>query len=203
MLRSDGSIRTAEGYDPEKRLWCVNVPELEIPERPTEDQARAALQTLRGPLRTFPFADSQRMWSPELGLELVELAQLPGRDESAFLTGLMTAACRRCLLLAPGLMLISARLSGSGSGKGLLAHSVCLIGYGYRPATFTAGKGDGELGKGSYRSSSKVALVAQQCQRRGFAVGNVGGRDDRTAGQGSAARDVEDGRARRRCGLSR
>jgi hypothetical protein len=142
MLREDGSIRTAEGYDQETRLWCVNVPTLTIPERPSQDQAREALQRLRRPFRTFPFADAETVWDEKLKLELVDLLKDPGRDESAFLTSLLTSVCRPCLHLAPGVMLVGAQISGAGSGKGLLGGAICLIAFGLRPAAFTVGKGE-------------------------------------------------------------
>jgi putative DNA primase/helicase len=146
LLREDGGLRVAEGYDPETRLWCANMPVIDLPERPAEDQAREALLRLRAAFRTFPFADAERLWDAKLGLELVDLATDPARDESAFLCGLMTSVCRPCLHLAPGLMLVAPQLSGSGSGKGLLARAICLIAFGLQPAGFTPGKG-GELEK--------------------------------------------------------
>jgi hypothetical protein len=36
----------------------------------------------------------------------------------------MTAVCRAFLHLAPGLMLAAPQISGSGSGKGLLARAI-------------------------------------------------------------------------------
>jgi putative DNA primase/helicase len=55
----DESIRAVEGFDPETRLFCANVPVLEVPALPTEKQAKEALRTLRATFRTFPFADSR------------------------------------------------------------------------------------------------------------------------------------------------
>ena len=141
LLRADGSIRTVEGYDRETRLWCWNVPTLGLPEHPSEDQARQALRTLRTTFRTFPFADAERRRDADLDLELVDLEKPPGRDESAFLTGLMTGVCRPSLILTPGLMAIAARFSGSGSGKGLLIRAIVLIAFGLLPSALTA-KGD-------------------------------------------------------------
>ena len=57
ILKNDGTVRIAHGYDEASGLWCHNVPELSIPERPTEADARAALLRLRRFFRTFPFAD--------------------------------------------------------------------------------------------------------------------------------------------------
>jgi hypothetical protein len=53
ILSEDGSIRTAEGFDPTTGLWCHNVPDIAglVPEEPTEDQARSALGVLREALR--------------------------------------------------------------------------------------------------------------------------------------------------------
>lgn len=147
ILGDDGSIRAAKGFDREMRLYCANVPALEVPQRPTERQARTALHLLRNAVRTFPFADAPRVWDSKLQLELVDLSQPPGLDESTFLAGLNTAVCRPCLPLAPGLMLVGPQRSGSGSGKGLLARAICLIAYGLRLAPFTPVKDRAELEK--------------------------------------------------------
>lgn len=125
----------------------MNVPALAAPQQPNEDQARAALHTLRDAFQTFPFADSERVWDPALKLELVNLAKPPGLDESAFLAGLMTAVCRPCLYLAPGLMFDATHELGSGSGKGLLARAICLVAYGLGLAGFTPGTERPELEK--------------------------------------------------------
>jgi|SRR5215469_4547002 hypothetical protein len=147
LLREDGSIRAASGFDRETRLYCASVPALDMPDRPDERQARAALQILRATFRTFPFADSERVWNGKLQLELVNLGKPPGLDESTFLAGLLTGTCRLCLRLAPGLMLVAPQRSGSGSGKGLLARAICLIAFGLRLAPFTPVKDKAELEK--------------------------------------------------------
>jgi putative DNA primase/helicase len=137
LLGEDGSIRAAEGFDPETRLFCANVPVLEVPKRPTESQAGVALRTLRAAFQTFPFADSERVRDGKL--ELVDPRKKPGLDESSFLAGLMTSVSRPCLYLAPRLMLDAPQRSGSGSGKGLLARAIFLIAFGLRVAGFTPG----------------------------------------------------------------
>jgi putative DNA primase/helicase len=139
LLASDGSVRTAEGYDQSTGLWCANVPALQIPERPTRADAEAALRRLRQTFQTFPFADAARRLNPQLGIEVVNLDLPPGRDESAFLVGLLTAVCRPHLPLAPGLLIRAPEISGSGTGKGLLARSICAIAFGVEPQPFTAG----------------------------------------------------------------
>src|SRR5262249_19513160 len=55
ILKGDGSIRIAAGYDRETGLWCHNIPDLIIPEQPTATDARAALHSLREFFRTFPY----------------------------------------------------------------------------------------------------------------------------------------------------
>ena len=93
VLNDDADIRVTAGYDHESGLWCHNVPNITVLDRPTEDDARAALQRLRGRFRTFPFADCKRIIEGEL--QVVDISQPPGLDESTFLVALMTAVCRQ------------------------------------------------------------------------------------------------------------
>ena len=73
VLSTEGTVRAAEGYDPSTGLWCAKVPSLQIPERPTREQAEAALHLLRTVLRTFPFADAPRRKNNDLGVEVVDI----------------------------------------------------------------------------------------------------------------------------------
>jgi hypothetical protein len=114
LLAVGGSIRTAEGYDRGTRLWCANVPTLQVPESPRRADAEAALRRLRKAFRTFPFADAVRNMDFELGAEVVDLDRAPGRDESAFLVGLLTAVCRPHLPLAPGLLIRAPEIADTG-----------------------------------------------------------------------------------------
>jgi putative DNA primase/helicase len=102
LLSADGSVRTADGYDPDTGLWCRSVPTLSLPPAPSRTDAEEALRRLRQSFRTFPFADASRRWDFSLGVEVVDLSLPPGRDESAFLVDLQTAVCRSSLPLAPG-----------------------------------------------------------------------------------------------------
>jgi putative DNA primase/helicase len=139
LLLADGSVRVADGYDPATGLWCCGVPGLKLPPRPSRADAEAALAQLREAFRTFPFADAPRRWDLSLGVEVVDLACPPGRDESAFLNALLTAVCRASLWLAPGLLLNAPAVSGAGTGKGLLVRAICTIAFGIRPRAFTMG----------------------------------------------------------------
>jgi hypothetical protein len=147
VLSTDGTVRAAEGYDPSTGLWCSKVPSLQIPERPTREQAEAALRLLRETFCTFPFADALRIHDQSLGTEAVDLAQPAGLDESTFLVGLVTAICRPELWLAPGFLMRAPEISGAGTGKGLLMRSIAAIAFGIQPRAFTKGGDRQELDK--------------------------------------------------------
>lgn len=147
VLTDDGKMRCVEGYDPESRLWCMAVPELSIPDNPTMEEARESLLVLRGSFKTFPFADSKLIKTDVKGIKVVDTSVPPGMDESAFLVGLMTAACRASLWLAPGLIISAAVISGAGTGKGKLIRAICAIAHGVQPRAFTAGNDRHELDK--------------------------------------------------------
>jgi hypothetical protein len=147
ILKHDGSIRVADGYDGETGLWCHNVPDLLIPAQPSATDARAALRRLREFFRTFPYADAKRILNPELGVEVTDFAKPIGLDESAFLAALLTAVCRQSLELAPGYLVRAPKFSGAGTGKGLAVKAVCIIGSGIRPSAFTSGHDKEEFDK--------------------------------------------------------
>jgi putative DNA primase/helicase len=147
ILEDDGTIRIERGYDKASGLWCHNIPKLNIPERPTEADARAALDRLRYSFRTFPFADGIRARDAELGVDVIDPTTTPGLDESSFLAGLLTSVCRQSLELAPGLLADAPGFSGAGTGKGLLVKAMCMIANGSKPPAFTSGHDAGELDK--------------------------------------------------------
>lgn len=147
ILSADGTVRVADGYDSATGLWCCGIQELKLPAKPSRSDAEAALARLRQAFCTFPFADALRRWDTSLGVEVVDIAQPPGRDESAFLVSLLTAVCRASLLLAPGLLLTAPAVSGAGCGKGLLVRAICAIAFGFRPRAFTSGGERHELDK--------------------------------------------------------
>ena len=147
LLSADGSVRTADGYDPATKLWCRSVQTLKLLERPSFADAEEALRRLRHAFRTFPFADAARCWDASLGVEVVNISNPPGRDESAFLLDLETAVSRPSLWLAPGALFTAPGVSGAGSGKGLLVRATCTIAYGISPRAFTTGGERHELEK--------------------------------------------------------
>ena len=147
ILKNDGSIRVATGYDRETGLWCHNIPDLVIPEQPTATEARAALLRLREFFQTFPYADGARTLNPEYGVETTDFRKPMGLDESTFLVALLTAVCRQSLELAPAYLVRAPRFSGAGTGKGLAVKAACIVGSGVRPAAFTSGHNDEEFDK--------------------------------------------------------
>jgi hypothetical protein len=149
LLNEDGTIKSTEGCESVSGLWCEKVPDLSglVPERPTSDQAAAALALIRNTFKTFCFADAETIAGADGGVAKVDVEKSPGRDESAFLVSLLTAVCRPSLHLAPGVLLRAAPMSGAGAGKGLLARSMCFIAFGREPHAVTAGASAEELEK--------------------------------------------------------
>lgn len=147
ILHGDGRITCAAGYDDETALWQHNVPELNVPVRPTYAEAEAALVSLRHRFSTFPFADAEMVHDPALGILRVRQDLPPGLDESSYLTGMLTAVARPSLPISPGLVIRAPLQSGSGTGKGLLAKSAALIATGTIPEAITAGHDTGEMDK--------------------------------------------------------
>jgi hypothetical protein len=149
LLQNDGTINSREGYDIGSGLWCEKLPDLTglIPERPTQDQAAAALHLIRGTFRTFCYADAETINDSAARIPVVDLRRPPGRDESSFIVALLTAVCRPSLHLAPGVLLRAAAVSGAGAGKGLLARCISIIAFGQEPHAVTAGETGAELEK--------------------------------------------------------
>jgi hypothetical protein len=55
--RDDGTIKSAEGYDPASGMWCESVPDLTalVPARSTKADAVSALRLIRETFKTFCF----------------------------------------------------------------------------------------------------------------------------------------------------
>jgi hypothetical protein len=148
-LQDDGTINSREGYDAASGMWCENIPDVMgfVPSRPSRSEAAAALRLIRDTFNTFCFADAEMENDAASGVATVDTGKPPGRDESAFLTALLTAVCRPSLHLAPGVLLRAAPMSGAGAGKGLLARCICIIAFGREPHAVTAGATAEELEK--------------------------------------------------------
>ena len=116
-LRPDGTLLVTEGYDPATQLILMDPPSMPvIPDRPSRDDALAALKLLDGLLDEFPFADSA--------------------SRSVALSSLITPIVRGAFTVAP---MHAARAPIAGSGKSFLfdmpprSQSGALSGYGGRP----------------------------------------------------------------------
>jgi hypothetical protein len=149
LLSEDGGFSSSSGYDAATGMWQENVPDLRdlVPERPTGAEAEAALRLIRRTFRTFCFADAATAFDPLEGVPVVDVNEPPGRDESGFLVALLTAVCRPSLPLAPGVLFRAPAISGAGTGKGLLARCISLIGFGREPHAVTSGAKAEELEK--------------------------------------------------------
>jgi putative DNA primase/helicase len=96
-LRWDGTLLDKPGYDDEMGLILLaGGPRPAIPDRPTKDQAAAALKILAEPLKEFPFVTDA--------------------DRAVALSGILTVVSRRAYQSAP-LHAFSAPVAGTGKGK--------------------------------------------------------------------------------------
>ena len=127
-LRRDGSVLAEPGYDPTSRLLFVNQAGAElppIPEHPSQEQAREALECLWGPFALFPLVDAV--------------------DRGVVLNALLTAVERPSLPTAPGIGLDA---PAAGTGKTLLAKAIGALCLGQAPAILPpAGHQDEETRK--------------------------------------------------------
>jgi hypothetical protein len=146
LLDDSGGIRLARGYDQQTGFWCDCPDAPQIGSSPSRSDADQALMRLRQVFATFSFSDSPRRRSAA-GIEIVDLSQPPGLDESSFLSMLMTAVCRASLPLAPAALITAPSVSGSGEGKGLLVSALAKIAYDVVPRSFSWGTSKSEFEK--------------------------------------------------------
>jgi hypothetical protein len=125
-LRPDGSVLTKPGYDPATRLFfapSTNYPA--VKDRPTIDDARAALSDLLLPLADFPFvAQSHRSTAVAAILSLLGRGAING-PVPMFTIGASTP----------------------GTGKSLLARVIATVGAGRAPASFPPAEDNAEWRK--------------------------------------------------------
>jgi Bifunctional DNA primase/polymerase, N-terminal len=123
-LRADGSLLAAPGYDPQSGLYLLPTLQLPlIPEHPTKEQARSALDTLIDLLSEFPFAKSS---NPSVSI-----------DRSVALAALLTAHVRGALPTAP---IFLVRADTPGTGKSYLVDLFAMISTGRLCPVITASK---------------------------------------------------------------
>ncbi len=115
-LRPDGSLVTQAGYDPATGMFGVfNARDFLVPDKPTRDDAKAALALLQRLLAEFAFADAN--------------------DCAAALAAILTAAIRASLPFAP---MFHVRAPQISSGKSFLCQIITVFATPRRgaPATF-------------------------------------------------------------------
>jgi len=127
-IRLDGSVLDKPGYDKETRLLFEPVGDWakEVPEKPTLDDAKNALDTLMYPFEKFPFVDENA--------------------KGALLAAILTAVVRPVLPTAPAFAFDA---PVQGSGKSLLASCVGALVEGQAPDVWphTQGRDDEEIRK--------------------------------------------------------
>jgi putative DNA primase/helicase len=124
-LRPDGSVLATPGYDPATGLLLLNPPRMPaIPERPTHDEALAALTLLDLLLDGFPFVKEV--------------------DRSVALSILMTPVLRGAMIVAP---LHTATSPEARTGKSYLFDLATAIANGDRTPVLTAGRDEQETEK--------------------------------------------------------
>jgi hypothetical protein len=112
-LRADGSVLDKPGYDPVSRLFLIAHRSLEVSDRPSDTEAKEALEILMKPFEHFPFIDNLA-WSVHLG-------------------ALLTAAIRPSVPTAPAFVYDAPT---QGSGKSLLAACVGILATGKPPSVW-------------------------------------------------------------------
>lgn len=117
-LRPDGTIITNEGYDLSTRILfdSLGIEFPSIPEKPTKEDAIAALNMLKDLSSTFPFEKAE--------------------DRSVAISAIMTAVTRRAMPVAP-IHCFSAPVAGSG--KSIWVDTVSVIATGWRAAVTSSG----------------------------------------------------------------
>lgn len=125
LLRRDGSLLSEPGYDPQSGLYLnYSGPAVEVPDRPTREDALRAIEVIKEPFEEFPFVSEV--------------------DRSVALSGLLTVVNRRSMKTAP---YHAADAPEAGSGKGLLIDTCALVATGRPATTSTLGADEAETEK--------------------------------------------------------
>jgi len=138
-LRPNGSILDRPGYDEATGLFFDNQDTtfLPVPDRPTREEARAALTLLTDEILNRPCVNSDR--PEDRGFSFTAPS-----DRSAALAAILTALVRHSLPTAPLFLFKATR---QGSAKSLLANAVSLLATGHTATIFELGKDVDEVEK--------------------------------------------------------
>lgn len=141
-LRADGSLITQRGYDADTGIALINgrTKFPDIPERPTKDEARKALEKIDNTLFCkYKFATPA--------------------DHSVALSSVLTAVVRLAIPVAP---IHGFDSPAAGSGKSKFLKVSCLLAMGHLPVEITAGVDDEELAKkltGEIKAGRRVIAI--------------------------------------------
>jgi hypothetical protein len=157
-LRPDGSLLIAPGYDEAMSVILepgeTNFDDFGVPERPTKDQGRRALDILSELISEFPFLD-------EAGNAAVAIASA---SRSVVLSHALAAAIRLSLDRTP---LHAYDATAPGTGKSLLVDTVALIATGHECPVISQGGSEEELEKrlGAALLSGDALISFDNCER--------------------------------------
>lgn len=145
-LRADGTVLQKPGYDPASGMLydpgVMSFPA--VSDAPTEEDAKAALDTLSRPFRDFCFASKA--------------------DRSVALAAALTAIVRPMFSSAP---LFALDAPEAGTGKSLLAETIGVIATGHKPAMTSQGVNPEEDQKrlSSVLMAGDQIIVIDNCER--------------------------------------
>jgi putative DNA primase/helicase len=150
-LRPDGSLLTAEGYDPATGLYLMSPPKLSLPSSPSKQDAQVALKLLDALFDEFPFVDK------------------PSR--SVALSALLTTVARGAFPVAP---MHAASSPMAGSGKSYLWDTVAVVASGQLCPVMTAGPSPEEtekrLGSALMRGQALISIDNVNGELKGDAL---------------------------------
>lgn len=146
-LDRNGEVVQRPGYDPSTQLYLDFAEGAfpPVPEQPTREEAKAALERLDHVLRGFPFASEA--------------------DRSVALSAFLTGLVRRSLRTAP---LHGFDAPTAGTGKSLLAETIGVVVTGHKPAAMAQGKSDEEDEKrlSTLLRAGDPVLLVDNCERQ-------------------------------------
>lgn len=134
-IRPDGTILQRTGYDePTALIFSSNIEFPKVPDRPSQEDAHAAGNTLMDVVRDFPFKSDS--------------------DRSAWLCLVLSLIGRPCIEGCVPLFALTANIRGAG--KSMLVDTASIIAYGHPAARKTYTRDDDEMRK----SITAIALEA-------------------------------------------
>jgi hypothetical protein len=146
FIRDDGTIRAEPGYDPDTGIFVDRAPKLVVPDFPTLDDAKAALQRVMKPYEYYVFED-------------------PANGPLQVLAANLTALQRPYMKTAPMFVVNGVQ---AGTGKGQLCRAVGHLALGTPPPFMSWGHDDDEFKKrfDTMLLASPAMLVMDNCNGR-------------------------------------